>query len=95
MLILEGTNKGVIHTPESVNRETGEMIAASDRVQVEVAEVTKTGDVKYTIYTLKTDTPEPMRKLVGKPVRIPVGMMVQNGKAALYGLPTQRDEKVA
>lgn len=85
-LLLQGVCKGVIHSKSAPNKETGEIIEASDRVQVEVSNTLPNGDVKYEIYTLKTETPDSLRKLVGKVVSIPVGMMIQNGKAALYGL---------
>lgn len=85
-LLLQGICKGVVRTEAKTNKETGEIIDAAERVQVEVENVQPNGDVKFEIYTLKTEQGPALRKLLGKPVSIPVGMMIQNNKPALYGL---------
>lgn len=91
-LLLQGVCKGVVHTDSKTNKDTGEIVDAADRVQIEVANEQPNGDIKFEIYTLKTENGAALRKLVGKPVSIPVGMMIQNGKAALYGLKNSQQQ---
>jgi hypothetical protein len=78
MLTLNGTLQNVFTKPESKDEKTGEIRPASLHAQILAENVTKSGEKKLEMVTLKVHT-EAFRKLVGQAVRIPVGAFVTKG----------------
>ena len=89
MLTLNGIVQNVFRTDETTDRKTGEIIPAADRVQIMAENTTKNGERRMELVTLKVDAGEPFRKLLGRPVRIPVGAFVSGSAVQFYALKGQ------
>lgn len=86
MLTLNGLVLNVFDTAESVDRKTGDIRPASTRVQVQAENTLENGQKRFDMITLKVKDGEMYKKLVGKPVRVPVGAFVANGSILYYAL---------
>lgn len=86
MLTLNGTVLNVFDTPASTDKKTGEVRAASTRVQIQAENTLENGQRRFDMVTLKVQDGETYKKLVGKPVRVPVGAFVANGAIMYYAL---------
>jgi hypothetical protein len=53
------------------------------------------GDKRIELVTLTVDTPEAYRKLIGRPVRVPVGVFVSGSVVQFYALKGQSAPEVA
>jgi len=89
MLTLNGIVQNVFNTPESVDRKTGEIRPAADRVQVIAENTLQNGEKRIELVTLKVERGEAYRKLIGKPVRVPVGVFASGGALQFYALKGQ------
>jgi hypothetical protein len=88
-LSLSGLVRSVIHTDASLDRESGEERPERWQVQIEVEEVTPSGDSRFDIKTLKTDRPELFEPMVGKRCQVPVGVFARKDSIVYY-LPKAR-----
>lgn len=86
MLTLNGVVLNVFDSPASTDRKTGEIRPASTRVQVQAENTLENGQKRFDMVTLKVKDGEVYKKLVGKPVRVPVGAFVANGSILYYAL---------
>lgn len=89
MLTLNGLVLNVFDTPASTDRKTGEMRPASSRVQLQAENTLENGQKRFDMVTLKVNVPDIYRKLIGKPVRVPVGAFVANGGILYYALNSE------
>ena len=89
MLTLNGIVQNVFNTPESVDRKTGEVRPAADRVQIMAENTLQNGEKRIELVTLKVDKGEPYRKLLGLPVRVPVGCFVSGSSIQFYALKNE------
>ena len=90
MLTLNGIVQNVFRTDETMDRKTGEIIPAADRVQIMAENITKNGEKRIELVDLTIDEVAPYREAIGKPVRVPVGVYVASGKPAFYALKKQQ-----
>lgn len=86
MLTLNGLVLNVFDTPESVDRKSGDVRPAATRVQIQAENTLENGQKRFDMVTLKVQDGETYKKLVGKPVRVPVGAFVANGSILYYAL---------
>lgn len=90
MFLMWGTVMEVLKTAESKDRETGEIRPSGLQVQILGSNVTKLGDNKVDLQTVRVQSPEAaveFRRLKGKQVLIPVGIMVnEKGGLLAYSL---------
>jgi formylmethanofuran dehydrogenase subunit D len=86
MLTLNGMVLNVFDTPASTDKKTGEVRAASTRVQIQAENTLENGQKRFDMVTLKVQDGEVYKKLVGKPVRVPVGAFIANGAILYYAL---------
>lgn len=82
-LLLQGTVANVLHVPARTDKKTGEIFPAKDQVQIMSENVMPNGEKRLELVTLSTDTPEAYKKLLGRPVSVPVGAI---GSIQLYAL---------
>lgn len=86
MLTLNGLVLNVFDTPAKSDQKTGEIRPASTRVQIQAENTLENGQKRFDMVTLKVGDGEHYKKLVGKPVRVPVGAFVANGSIMYYAL---------
>jgi hypothetical protein len=78
MLSLHGQVLNVYQTPEGTDRETGNKYGGQWKVQLQVEELLKNGEKRFSVQTLTTENPDQFRGLEGKPVSVPVGVIASN-----------------
>lgn len=71
MLTLNGTLRSVLNNPARTLND-GRKIDAYDQIQLEVEEVTETGQIRVDVVTLTVPSPLPYQSRVGKSVSLPV-----------------------
>lgn len=86
MLTLNGLVLNVFDTPEKVDKKTAEVYPASTRVQIQAENTLQNGQKRVELVTLKVQAGDAYHKLVGRPVRVPVGVFVSGGTAIFYAL---------
>lgn len=86
MLTLNGTVLNVYRRDESTDKKTGEVYPASDYVQINAENTLQNGEKRFELVTLKVEHGEAYRKLVGRPVRVPVGAFVSGKVIQFYAL---------
>lgn len=86
MLTLNGLVQNVFRTDQSTDKKTGEIIPASDRVQIMAENILQNGQKRVELVTLKVEQGEAYRKLLGRPVRVPVGCFVSGASVQFYAL---------
>jgi len=89
MLTLNGTVLNVFRKDQTTDRKTGEIIPASDNVQVMAENTLQNGEKRNELVTLKVEHGEAYRKLIGRPVRVPVGAFVSGAAVQFYALKGQ------
>lgn len=90
-LLLQGTVVNVLHVPARTDKNTGEIYAAKDQVQIMSENVLQNGEKRLELVTLTTDTPEAYRGLMGRSVSVPVGVF--GSGLSFYGLKGQAAPK--
>lgn len=88
MLTLNGTVQNVLDVPARTDRKTGEVFPAKTQVQIMAENTLQNGQKRLDLVTLTTDHPEAFRKLLGRPVSIPVGVFA-SGPISYYALKGQ------
>lgn len=89
MLTLNGIVQNVFRKSGGHDKKTGEVIPASDHVQVMAENTLQNGEKRIELVTLKVEHPDAYRKLLGKPVRVPVGVFVSGTAVQFYALKGQ------
>ena len=89
MLTLNGVVQNVFRTSQTVDKKTGEVIPAADRVQIMAENVMQNGEKRVELVTLKVETGDAYRALLGRPVRVPVGAFVSGSAVQIYALKGQ------
>lgn len=89
MLTLNGVVQNVFRTPEGHDKKTGEVIPAADRVQIMSENILQNGEKRIELVTLKVESGDAYRKLIGKDVRVPVGAFVAGNAVQFYALKGQ------
>ena len=89
MLTLNGIVQNVFSKQAGVDKKTGEVIPASDHVQVMAENTLPNGEKRMELVTLKVEHPDAYRKLLGLPVRVPVGVFVSGSAVQFYALKGQ------
>lgn len=92
-LSLRGLVRSVLHQEEGTNRKTGEVYPERWQVQLEVENVTQSGDTKFEILTLSTDRPEHFTDKLGKKILVPVGVFA-SGKSCVFYIPKAKGQSV-
>ena len=88
MLTLNGIVQNVLDVPAKTDKKTGEVFPSKTQVQIMAENVLQNGQKRLDLVTLTTDHPEAFRKLLGKPVSVPVGVFAQ-GAVTYYALKNQ------
>lgn len=86
MYTLNGKLMNVFNKPETKDRETGEIRPASVSAQIMGENIMPSGEKRFELVTIKVHAGDAYKKLVGREVRIPVGMFVKDGQALWYAL---------
>lgn len=87
MFLLTGTIINVFESPKGVSKKTGEEYGGQDKVQI-MGEVPLPNDeVRMDMLTLTIHDSEPLKKLIGKPVSLPVGFIAQSKGVITYFIP--------
>lgn len=87
MLTLNGQVLNVLHVPARTDKKTGEIYPAKDQVQIMAENTLANGDIRMDLVTLTTEHPEAFKKLLGRPVSVPVG--VYGKDVSFYALKGQ------
>lgn len=95
MLTLNGQVANVFESPQSKNRETGEIIESKPRVQIMAENTLQNGQKRMELVTMTVDTPEEYKRLLGASVRVPVGVFAANGGVQFYALKGHKPERIA
>ena len=82
-LLLQGTVANVLHVEQRTDKKTGEIYPAKDQVQIMSENVLPNGEKRLELVTLSTDTPDAYRRLLGRSVSVPVGVI---GAVQLYAV---------
>lgn len=88
MLTLNGLVQNVLDVAARTDKKTGEVFPAKTQVQIMAENTLQNGQKRLDLVTLTTDYPDQFRKLLGKPVSIPVGVFAQ-GQVQYYALKGQ------
>lgn len=86
MLTLSGTLDNVYDTPAKTDKKSGEIYAASTRIQILARNTLENGQQRTELVTLKVKDASPYRGKEGKPVKVPVGVFVAGGALQFYAL---------
>jgi hypothetical protein len=86
MLTLQGTVHNVFDTPARTDKKTGEVFPAATRIQLLTENTLQNGQRRSELVNLKVTNGEVYRKLVGKPVSVPVGCFAANNAVLFYAL---------
>lgn len=89
MLTLNGIVQNVFRKSGGHDKKTGEIIPASDHVQIMAENTLPNGEKRIDLVTLKVEHPDAYRKLLGRPVRVPVGAFVSGMAVQFYALKGQ------
>jgi hypothetical protein len=88
MLTLNGVVQNVLDVPARTDKKTGEIYDAKTQIQILAENTLQNGQKRLDLVTLTTDHPDAFRKLLGKPVSIPVGVFA-TGAVTYYALKNQ------
>lgn len=94
MLTLNGEVRNVFRMPERVDKKTGEVIPAADRVQLLAENELESGEVRLDLVTLKVLNPAAYKALEGRRVRVPVGCFVSGTAVQFYALRGGSPEEI-
>jgi hypothetical protein len=86
MLTLNGIVQNVFRMDASTDKKTGEVRPAADRVQIMAENTLQNGEKRIELVTLKVESGDAYRKLVGRSVRVPVGAFVSGSAVQFYAL---------
>ena len=78
MLTLNGIVQNVLNVPARTDKKTGEIYPAKHQIQILAENDLPNGQKRLDLVTLTTEHPEAFRKLLGRPVNVPVGVFGQS-----------------
>ena len=78
MLTLNGIVQNVLDVPARTDKNTGEIYPAKHQIQILAENDLPNGQKRLDLVTLTTEHPEAFRKLLGRPVNVPVGVFGQS-----------------
>jgi len=84
MLTLNGTVLNVYDNPQRTDKKTGEIIPATSRVQLQAENTLQNGQKRIELIDLKVTNAEIFRKLLNRPVRVPVGVFATTGGGVMF-----------
>ncbi len=84
MLTLNGTVLNVFDVDERKDKKSGEIIPASTRVQIQCENTIQNGQKRMELHDLKVTNADVFRKLLNRPVRVPVGVFATSGGGVLF-----------
>lgn len=84
MLTLNGTVLNVYDNPQRTDKKTGEVIPATSRVQLQAENTLQNGQKRIELIDLKVTNAEVFRKLLNRPVRVPVGVFATTGGGVMF-----------
>lgn len=87
MFTLNGTVIHIFETPKGVNKKTGEEYDSQDKVQILGDVPLLNGQTRKDMITITTHDIESLKSMVGKAVRLPVGMFAQGKGLITYFMP--------
>ena len=86
MLTLNGQVLTVLNVPEFKDKKTGEVTPARFRVQLMGHTLTQQGEQKAELVNLTVPDATAYKGLLGRMVRVPVGVFVTGGQAQYYAI---------
>jgi len=86
MLTLNGVVINVYDTAQSTDKKTGEIRPAVTRVQIQAENTLENGQKRVEMISLKVANGDPFRKLLNRPVRVPVGVFASGSSLIYYAL---------
>ena len=87
MFTLNGTLIHVFETPKGVNKKTGEEYESQDKVQILGDVPLLNGQTRKDMVTITTHDIENLKTMLGKSVRLPVGMFAQAKGQITFFMP--------
>lgn len=87
MFMLNGTIIHVFESPKGVSKKTGEEYGGQDKVQILGDVPLPNGEFRKDMLTLTTHDTENLKKLIGRPVSVPVGFIAQSKGVITYFMP--------
>jgi hypothetical protein len=94
MLSLNGQVLNVFDQPPYTDKKTGEIQPAKHRVQIMAENMLQSGQTRMDLVNLTTDDPDTYKSLIGRAVRVPVGVFVSGSQIQFYALKAHRPEAV-
>ena len=88
MLTLNGIVQNVLDVPARTDKKTGEIYPAKHQIQILAENDLPNGQKRLDLVTLTTEYPDAFRKLIGRPVSVPVGVFGQG--VTYYALKGQQ-----
>ena len=86
MLTLNGIVLNVYDLPARTDKKTGEVIPASTKIQLQAENTLQNGQKRIEMHDLKVTDGNPYRKLLNRPVRVPVGVFPVGNGVQFYAL---------
>ena len=87
MFTLNGVVLHVFETPKGVNKKTGEEYESQDKVQILGDVPLLNGQTRKDMITITTHDIDNLKTMLGKAVRLPVGMFAQSKGLITYFMP--------
>ncbi len=84
MLTMNGIVLNVYDSPQRTDKKTGELIPAASRVQIQAENTLQNGQKRIELHDLKVPNGEVYRKLINRPVRVPVGVFATSTGGILF-----------
>jgi len=89
MLTLNGVVQNVFSKPQTTDKATGEIRPSTFHAQILAENFLESGEKRLDMVTLKVHAIEAFTKLVGQPVRVPVGAFVNGTQIQYYALKNE------
>lgn len=87
MFTLNGKLLHVFETPKGVNKKTGEEYDSQDKVQILGGVPLTNGQVRMDMVTITTHDIQNLKTMIGRDVRLPVGMFAQSKGVMTFFMP--------
>ena len=90
MLLLNGTLINMFDIPARTDKKTGEMQPAAVRLQIQGTNTLQNGQERVELHDIKVPTRTPYEKLLGQPIRLPVGAFSVGSGVMFYALKNEK-----
>lgn len=91
-LTLTGQAVQVYQSPTGKNKDTGEAYGGTHHVQMLCEDTLRNGESKMALFTLRTDSPDLFKAVIGREVRVPVSAFVRGSDVGFYLPPGKQPE---